>query len=352
MAILHDLVDLAEVTGYARGIFMEEERNRWELLSQILPTVATPEIDLRAVMATLTDEDEAVIRAWDTESQIVGRQGARRVSFEIPPISRKSRVGEEERIRMVGLGRVSGDAGAVIDAIYNDAARHARSIAARWARLRADAIVAAAITLTETTDRVIQTVSYGRDGSHAVTASPLWTTANAATALPIDDLLAWQEVYIATNGVAPAAILTSSKVLGGLLVNAQIKAVLQTPSGGPARVTIDGLLNVLAGYGLPPLITFDAQTRKAGTKTRLTDVNKLVFLPPANEPLGNFFVGPTAESLELVEAGTIAGPDAPGLAVVVDKTTDPVGIWTKVAGSGFPWIANPDLTLVATVNSG
>ncbi len=351
MAILHDLVDLAEVTGYARGIQMEAERNQWRLLSELLPTVETSEIDLRAVLADLTDEDESTIRAWDTESQIVGRQGARRVSFELPPTSRKSRVGEEERIKAVGLGRVGGDAQAVIDAIYNDAGRHARSIAARWARLRADALFDSAITLTETNDRVIQTVSYGRTGGHTVTASTLWTSANASTATPIDDLLTWQETYITDNGIAPAGIIATSKVLGGLLVNNQIKSVLQMPSGGPARVTIDGLQNALASYGLPPLVTFDSQTRRGGSKTRLTNANKILFVPPADEPLGNFFVGPTAESLELVEAGTIAGPDAPGLAVVVDKTSDPVAIWTKVAGVGFPWIANPDLTFLATVTS-
>ena len=351
MAILHDLVDLAEVTGYARGAFIEEERNEWGLLADLLPTVLTPEIELRAVLADLVDEDEAVIRAWDTESQIVGRQGARRVTFELPPISRKSRIGEEERIRAVGLGRVGGDAQVIVNKIYDDAPRHARSIAARWARLRADALFDSAITLTETNDRVIQSVSYGRTGGHTVTASTLWTSANAATATPIDDLLTWQETYITTNGIAPAAIIATSKVLGGLLVNNQIKAVLQMPSGGPARVTIDGLQNALASYGLPPIITFDAQTRRAGTKTRLTNANKLLFVPPAKEPLGNFFVGPTAESLELVEAGTIAGPDAPGLAVVVEKTSDPVSIWTKVAGAGFPWVANPDLTFLATVTS-
>lgn len=352
MAILYDLVDLAEVTGYARGIFLEEERNQWGLLADLLPTVTTTETELSAILADLVDEDESVIRAWDTESQIVGRQGARKAAFELPPTSRKSRIGEKERIQAVGLGRVGGDAQVIINRIYSDAERHARSIAARWARLRADALWAAAITLTETNDRVVQTVSYGRAGGHAVTASTLWTAANAATATPITDALTWVETYINTNGVEPAAIAMSSKVLGGMLVNNQIKAVLQLPSGGPARITVDGLQAAWAAYGLPPIVTFDAQTRRAGTRTRLTNANQLLFLPPAVEPLGNFFVGPTAESLELVEAGTIAGPDAPGLAVVVDKTTDPVSIWTKVAGVGFPYVANPDLTFLATVNTG
>lgn len=348
--LLFDIVPVAEVTGYVRDILLEEDRNRF-ILSQFLPTVYTQEIEIRAVLGSLIDEDESQIRAWDTESPIVGRQGATRNTFELPPTSRKSKIGEEERLRQIGLGRASGDAAALVRRIYDDGTRHARSIAARWERLRADSLFDAAVTLTETNDRVIQTVSYGRTGGHTVTASTLWTTANASSATPIDDLIAWMSTYIATNGIAPAAILTSSKVLGGLLVNAQIKSVLQVPSGAPAQVTIPALQAVLQGYGLPPIITYDAQTRRAGTSTRLTNANKLLFLPPANEPLGNFFVGPTAESVELVEAGVIAGQDAPGLAVVIDKTTDPVGVWTKVAGVGFPWIANPNLTFVATVNS-
>lgn len=352
MPILYDVVDLAEVTGFARRTFdLEIQRNRWDVLAALMPVVTTQEIELEAILGSLNDEDEARIRAWDSESEIVGRQGISKAKFELPPVSRKSRIGEKERILAAGLGRASADATAMINRIYDDAARHARSIAARWARLRADALFPAGMTLTETFDRVIQTVSYGRPGPLVVTASPLWTTANAATAKPIDDLTAWIQTYIATNGFAPAAMITSSKVLGGLAVNAQIKAILQTPAGGPAAATLPAVNVALLGYGLPPLVTFDGMTRRNGSQTRLTLDTSLLMVPSLDEPLGAMYVGPTAESLELVEARAISGDDAPGLTVVVDKTTDPVGVWTKVDGVGFPWLAHPEMTMLATVSS-
>lgn len=344
--LVYDIVDMLEITGYVREVLLEEQRNMFQLAA-FLPNRDVPEIEVRATVGSLQDQDEAVIRSWDAESPLGKRQGARRVTFELAPMSKKIRLGEEERLRALGLGRASSDRASLINTIYNDARNLARSIAARVERLRAAALFDAAITINE--NGIIQSVSYGRTGGHTVTAGTLWTTANAATATPIDNLLTWQQTYISTNGVPPGLILTSSQVLGGLLVNAQIKSVLQTPSGAPASVTVDAVQQVLQAYGLPKIALYDSVTRVAGTQTRLTPANKLLFLPAADEPLGNTFFGPTADALELAEAGQIDAEMTPGLAVVVDRQTDPVGVWTKVAGVSFPFIANPDLTFLATV---
>lgn len=352
MTLLYDVVDLAQVTGAARKTFDQEaQRNQWQLLDVLLPIVTTEDTELEEVLGSLPDEDEAKIRAWDTESEIRGRQGISKAKFELPPISLKYQLGEKETLDQVRLGRASGTAKVIVNAIYADANRGARAIAARWARLRADALFNGSISLTETTDRVIQSISYGRAGGHTVTASILWTVANKATATPITDLQTWVQTFITTNGFGPAAIVTSSKVVSMLLQMDQIKAVLQLPSGAPAAVTEPALAGVLEAYGLPPIIRFDANTRRAGSVTRLTTDTKLLMVSSLSDPIGNFYSGPTAESLALVRAQQISGDQAPGLAVVVDETTDPVSKWTKVAGVGLPWVPQPNYTFLATVTS-
>lgn len=342
MALITDLVDPQELQGFVRGIQLEQERNHFSL-AQYLPNENIDEIEYRVTTGSLRDADAAVIRSWDTESPIGSRQGLSRILGELPPISKKIRLGEEERLRRKALER--SDSKVLVDAIYDDAAQMTRSVLARIEMLRGEALFNASLTINE--NGVQQTVTFGRLGGHTVTAGTLWST--VATATPVADLRSWVQTYIDTNGVAPAFALTSTAVIGNLMRNAEIRALATTVSGVPGLVTVDTVNAVFAAYGLPPLVAYDVNTRVAGTATRVTPVNKLVLMPPSDEPLGKTFFGTTAEALELVEAKAIGIDQAPGLVATVHKQDDPVSIWTKVAGVALPVLPNPNLTLTATV---
>jgi hypothetical protein len=117
----------------------------------------------------------------------------------------------------------------------------------------------------------------------------------------------------------------------------------------PAFLNVNGLNQIRATYGLPPVVTYDVKTRVAGVSTRVIPDTKFIYLPPAGEPLGRTFFGTTAEAIELVGARQIASDQAPGMVAVVEKTFDPVATWTKCAAIALPVLVNPDLTFVATV---
>lgn len=340
--LIYDLVDTQELLGYVRAIQLEEDRNRF-VLSEYLPNRFVDEIEWRAVTGTLRDQDAAVIRSWDTEAPIGNRQGITRISGELAPISKKIRLGEEERLRRRALERA--DNQQLIDALFDDAGNMSRAVLARVEMLRGEALFNAAYAINE--NGVIQNVSFGRRGSHTVTAATLWS--NTASATPVSDLRAWVSLYIATNGVAPGFILASTDVVSNLLANAQIRTLAASAAGVPGLVTVDTVQAVLLAYGLPPLVTYDVNVRINGTATRVTPANKILLMPQSNEPLGDTLFGTTAESLELVGANQINIDQAPGLISVVEKTFDPVATWTKAAGVTLPIIANPDLTLCATV---
>lgn len=350
MSLIYDAVDLAQVTGYTRETFnLEMQRNDWTLLGALVPIIETEETELEAVLGSLLDESEAKIRAWDTESEVRGRQGISKAKFELPPISLKYPVGEKETLDIARIKRITGDASPLVNAIFADAERGARAIAGRLTRLRADSLFNAAITLTETNDRVIQSITYGRAGGHTVTASVLWTVANATTSVPISDLQAWQATYIATNGFPPAAVVGSSKALAGALASNQIKAMLNVPSGVP--VTVTGFQELLIAYGLPPFVTFDSMTRRGGSATRLTVDTAILLIGALDQPAGHLYLGPTVEAKDLAERGVIASEDIPGLSVAVWETADPFRKWTRVNGTGFTWMHNPNYTMIATVTS-
>lgn len=340
--LIYDLVDTQELQGYVRGVQIEEDRNRF-VLSQYLPNRQVDEIEWRANTGTLRDQDAAVVRSWDTESPIGSRQGISRLMGELPPISKKIRLGEEERLRRRALERSSSTE--LVNAIYDDAGNMARAVLARIEMMRGELLFNAKIVLNE--NGVSQTIDFARLGSHTVTAGTLWSTTASAT--PVSDLRTWIAVYIATNGVPPAFILASTDVVSNLLLNAQIRALATNVAGTPALVTVDTVQAVLQAFGLPPIVTYDVNTRVNGVATRVTPSNKIVLMPPANEPLGNTILGTTAESLELADAQQINIDQTPGLVSVVEKTFDPVATWTKAAAVALPIMPNPNLTFTATV---
>jgi hypothetical protein len=344
MALVLDLVDPLELQGFTREIQLEEERNRF-VLANYLPNDTTPdgEIEFRVTRGNLRDADAAKVRAWDTEAPIGSRQGLERIMGELPPISKKMRLGEEERLRRRALER--GDNQQIVDAIYDDAANLARGVAARLELFRGEALFQSSLTINE--NGVSQTVTYGRSGTHSVTAATKWDV--VATATPVADMRSWVQTYIDTNGVAPAFALTSTQVLSNLMRNAEIRSLATTATGTPGIVTVETVNAVFAAFGLPPVVPYDVNVRVDGTATRVTPVKELVLMPPADEPLGATLFGTTAEALELVEAKAIGQDQAPGMVATVHKTDDPVATWTKVAAIGLPVLPNPNLTLRAVV---
>jgi hypothetical protein len=338
MAFIYDLVDPQELLGFVRNLDFPEFE-----LAEFFPPLEVADLEYRFRRGNLVDQDTAPYRAFDAEAAIGSRQGLERVRGELPPISKKIRLGEEERLRLNALAR--NDDGDLVEQIYDDAAAMTRAIQARLEEARGQALWEGIVEINE--NGVQGEVDFGRDASmEPAQPNPLWS--NAAATI-IRDLRGWRQDYIDLNGVPPGLALTSSTVIGDMLLNNEIRQLAATVTGTPALVTEDMLGNVLRAYGLPPVRAYDTVVRKSGIATRTIPEDRLIFLPPAGERLGNTFYGITAEALELAEEGQIELRQAPGLVAVVDKTFDPVARWTKAAGIALPVMGNPDLTLSVDV---
>jgi len=343
MALIYDLADPTELQGFVRGVQQEQEAARF-VLSQFLPNDNIDDIEYRVTTGQLLDEEAATFRAWDTESPIGGRQGVKRLMGELPPLSKKYRVGEEERLRRRALE--TGSTAGLVAQIYNDAAKGSRAITARMEMARGEALANGSLVINE--NGVVQTVNFERKASHTVAPAILWT--NRATATPVEDENAWLNVYRDTNAIDPGLVLMSNDRVIDLSLNAQYRNFASVQGITPAFLSLNQINLIRAAYSLPPIYRYDVKVRNdAGVQVRVIPANKVIYLPPAGEPLGRTFFGTTAEAIELQEAKQIDGALAPGMISVVDKTSDPVATWTKVAAIGLPVLMNPDLTLVATV---
>lgn len=341
-ALIFDLADPQELLGFVREVESEINTNRF-VLSQFLPNQPLDGIEFRANIGSLVDQDAAMIRAWDTESPIGGRQGVQRLMGELPPISKKIRLGEEETLRLRALE--TGNNNPLIQQIYADAANMARSVAARVEMLRGEALYAGTLTINE--NGVQQSVNFGRSGTHSVAPGTLWS--NVAASTPIQDEQAWLSTYVDSNGESPALALTSQAVVNNLLLNAQYRAMAPVNGVTPPFLSLPGINQIRAAYDLPPIVVYETKVRVNGTLTRVIPADRLIYLPAATSGLGRTFTGTTAEAIELAGAQQIANDQVPGMVAVVDKTYDPVATWTKAAAIALPVLMNPDLTLVADV---
>lgn len=343
MPLIFDLVDPQMLVGFARTLQSEIENNEHRL-SQFLPSETQEGITFELAKGTIRDEAAAPIRAWDTPAPIGGRKGVEKKIGELAPFAKKWDLGEELSLRMRELLRGNNDA--TIRQIFDDTAKAVRAVLNRFELMRGEALYSGQIVFNE--NGIQQTVDFGRDSDMEVNADTVWT--NHDDSDPIAELQGWITDYQDfNNGLTPAAILTSRKVVANLLMNASVRTLTATVSGAPARVSRAALNNVLDAYEIPPIITYDTLVPNvAGTPTRPIPDDRLILMPPPGR-LGRTAFGPTAEAAELVSAGQISVDQVSGVTVVIDKTTDPVATWTKASATGMAILAEPDLAMVADV---
>ena len=337
-----DYIEPAELTGFARAALADLDENQFTL-SRWLPNTLVDDLEYRFTRGGAEGlMRAATFRAYDTEARMTKRPGVSRVSGELPPISRKIRLGEYDRLRQRKLEAKIGDQ------IFGDAERVVREIAARLEIARGQALVTGTVSINE--DGVVASVDFGRNAAHTVTLSgtDLWSDLDDSD--PVEDLLTWSETYSNNNqGREPGAIVTSKQVVSLLIRNEKVRNyIFNGQPGGPAIVTRDALQAVLTAHGLPQIYTYEAQViPDGGSATRVIAADKVLLLPaPGDDSAGRTLYGTPAESFE-PDYG-LAGEEA-GIVSGVYRSVDPVALWTHASAIALPILGDPDLTFVADV---
>lgn len=335
MRLIDTYVTPGELTGYARAALADFDVNRFRL-GDWLPSVTRDDLEYRFTLGSGGLTEAAEYRSWDTEAPLGSRPGLVRVSGELPPISRKLRLGEYDRLRRANLPAQ------IVAAIRNDARILAEQIAARVEMARASALRTGTVVINE--NGVVATVDFGRSALMDVTAGTVWTN---LAALALTDLINWHQAYIDLNGGPAGAIVMPAQTRSLLTRNTEVKSHLGGLTVSPSRVDNTSLGAILGDFGIPPIQTFDAQVSVNGTATRLLPAREILFLPAAGQSdLGETQWGTTAEALEFGFT-----EEMPGIVSGSYKEEDPVAIWTKDAAIVLPVLANPNLTMRATVTA-
>jgi hypothetical protein len=337
MYLYTDYADPAELTGYARTALADLEINQFTL-SRFLPSQTINDLDYRFTRGGEGLIEAATYRSYDAEAPLGSRPGITRTAGELPPLSRKIRLGEYDRLKQRNL------TGEVQSLIYSDTERMVRALAARIELARGDALLNGKVTIAE--NGVAASVDFGRNPGNAVTAPILWT--DTANSKPIQDTLTWQQAYVDVNGDAPGIALTAKKNMYLLMQNAQIKNLVFPQGSTAAMVRNSDVNGVVGDYDLPEFQFYDAKVRVAGVDTRVIPDNVVIFLPKgaSAQQLGRVLWGTTVESSE--PSYGLSG-DEPGIVAGNYTTWDPVALWTKAAGIALPVLVNPNLIMVARI---
>jgi hypothetical protein len=340
-----DYITPAELTGYARAALADYEESKGSL-ARWLPNREVADIVARFVAGQTGLIDVADFRAYDAEPSIGSLPGGKRVTIELPALGKQFPISEYNQLR---TRNAAGD-DQVRQFIQNTTKQVVRSVADAMERMRGIVLSTGRATIANV-DGFTMDDGFGRSAGHDLTAGTLWDSATSVSRLAYLQTII--DTYIADNGEAPGAILTSTKVLRVLGQGDEFKNQL---GGGGTRVATPTDVNaVLDGYSFPPITVYDRNVKVAGSTVRVTPANKLFLLPAAVDPndwegteLGATFWGQTLSSGE--PGWNIEPSEQPGIVVGAYRNEKPPMIAEVVPDAiGLPVLANADLSLAAQV---
>lgn len=338
MALWTDIIDPADLTGYARASLADYEARKGSL-AQWLPNREVADIVVRFIAGSAGLVEEARWRAFDAEPEIGSRPKPKRTILELPAVGQNIPVSEYEQLRL----RNATDE-PMLSEILKTTEAVVRAVADTMERLRGVVINTGKATIAQS--NFANSDDFGRSASHDVTLGTLWTLPSADR---LSDLEALVDTYRETNGEDPGSIVLSNRVFRALAAGDQFRTQLVNGVSRPAtEADVNG---TVVGAGLPPIVKYDRRTKSG----RVTPDNRLFLLPAPvatdaweSTELGATFWGQTLTSMDPDYA--IADSDQPGIVVGTYKNEKPPMIAEVISDAiGMPVLANANLSLAATV---
>ena len=328
------------VLAYARALPEEGY-----LGTTLFPNLITQELTFEYWQSLNLLPVSASLQAYGAEAQIASREGAAKISGEIPPIKRKIYLDERNMLALKREG--AGDVEMVRTELYNDIDNMVAAVRTRIEALRITALALGVIQLDE--NGVILNVDYGVPGTHQETLTTTDRWSEAATRTIIDDIQRWTDLVEDDTGVRPTRGVTSNQVVNLMLSDQTIRDMIWGPTNDNRPVTMGEINRLLQTMDLPVIGTYNKRYRvqdEAGTITtqRYFPANRITLLPPGK--LGDTLTGPTAEALldDEVEATAVAG-----IYANVTHENEPPMIWTKAAATSLPTFPAADTVFQAQV---
>lgn len=311
----------------------------------------------------------AHIMGFDSEAPLHGRPGrSAKIQGELPPIKRKSKIGEKDILRFLTPRAGTPDQLEAVRQVYITAGDLIDTIKARaeWLRIQAlsedtvlydEAGVVFQFDFGITPELQIKlgasksTDGNGKDISREV-GGPLNDPAKAD---PVKLLQYVNSKLRDASGRRFAEFVASEEIAQWLPVNLAMKRYARGENAAnvgadSAMLTPSEVSQVMNLYGLPDFVAYDVIVQQETERGDYADVrplakNKAFLVPPAFSGQNKTLWGPTAESRVLY--GTTHQEQAPGIWAETYGTTEPPAEWVKAAAIAFPSI--PEANQIAQI---
>jgi hypothetical protein len=319
-----------------------------------LPDATINDLSFEYIKGVQNKPVMAHVMGYDSEAPIASRQaGGERVSGELPPIKRKSRMSEKEIIRYLTPRQGTSDQIDAINSVYIDAATLIESIQSRVEWLRIKALSEQTVVYNEA--GVIFEFDFGLDKANVIDlvtkldATDGATTntnfngtwANHEDSDPVNDLAWICNMVQDKTGQRPATFVTDRATINHAQQSEALRLLARGATGLPGILTQEEVDSVFLRYDLPAMVSYDVFVAREEANGNLVDERILTpgkgFMVPSR-PVGQTLWGPTAESRSLI--GTDLQGLMPGIFASTYSTDEPPAEWVKAAAIAFPTMPN------------
>jgi hypothetical protein len=284
--------------------------------------------------------------ALDTQAIIRSQQPAEKITTEIPFFKEAMRFNEEQRRNIINHISRFGEkiASDLMVPIYKQYGQLVDGGMVQAERMRMALLSAGAFTIQSDADSgqdVRYSFNYDPDGDWAenntllISGTSRWTSANAATSDPINDILEAIAGHAERNGAVTGKLLLNSTTMRGIVASQSITKYLQ-PLGG--MVTRRQVLELIESESAAKVVLYDKGfVDEHGASHKFFPDGYLALLP--DEPVGQTVCGTTPTEFDLLGQETV-GPNIAitqeGIAIQTVIKEDPVNIETIVSACVMP----------------
>lgn len=323
-------------------ITSNEIASYWELLTQdrepymgeeLFPSQQKLGLDLKWIKGSKGLPVVLKESAFDVAAIPRPRLGFERLATEMPFFKESMYIDEELRQELNKVIETGNQTiiDTIVNRIFDDETRLLEGAAAQRERMRMMMLTTGMISLSG--NGQVYDYDYGVPSSHKTTTAKSWSD---PTATIIDDIRTLKETIVNDTGVEVTRAICSSKVLGYMRKNTELKQTIMVLTDGQGFVSDARIRQFFLDE-----IGVDIQTNdkryidETGTQQRYIADDVFVMFPAGQ--LGTTWFGTTPEQSDLMTSGAanVSIVDT-GVAITTMQKADPVNVETKVTQICLP----------------
>lgn len=314
----------------------------WEMLTQdrepymgeeLFPPQQKLGLDLKWIKGSKGLPVVLKASAFDVAAIPRPRLGFERLATEMPFFKESMYIDEELRQELNKVIESGNQAivDTIVNRIFDDETRLLEGAAAQRERMRMMMLTTGMVSLSG--NGQVYDYDYGVPSSHKITTTKSWSD---PTATIIDDIRTLKETIVNDTGVEVTRAICSSKVLGYMRKNTELKQTIMVLTDGQGFVSDARIKQFfLDEIGIDIATNDKRYIDETGTQQRYIADDVFVMFPAGQ--LGTTWFGTTPEQSDLMTSGAanVSIVDT-GVAITTMQKTDPVNVETKVTQICLP----------------